>query len=305
MAMIPLMTDEKQKETIIFRSDMLPYGLYMPGPKGCFYGDIPWHWHDEFEFGYLTGGSMIYKTQLHEYVLHEGDGIFINSGTLHYLHPLEPCENVQLQSQFFDKSFLAGAAGSVFDLKYITPVQEQRRFDAFPLYRKDSGSRTFLDRLGDAAAISRQGENFYELRLRSLFSELWESVYTWAASCQSEKPLYDPSDNDRIKKILQFMQQHYSEHLEVRAIAAHIPVSERECYRLFKNCLGMSPMEYLTTLRLAKARELLMSTQKNILEIAVETGFGNSSYFGKLFKQQHHMTPKQYRSFAVKGAANR
>ena len=67
----------------------------------------------------------------------------------------------------------------------------------------------------------------------------------------------------------------------------------------------MSPMEYLTTLRLAKARELLMSTQKSILEIAVETGFGNSSYFGKLFKQQHHMTPKQYRSFAVKGAANR
>ena len=97
-------------------------------------------------------------------------------------------------------------------------MQEQRRFDAFPLYRKDSGSRTFLDRLGDAAAISRQGENFYELRLRSLFSELWESVYTWAASCQSEKPLYDPSDNDRIKKILQFMQQHYSEHLEVRRL---------------------------------------------------------------------------------------
>lgn len=293
MALRYFYTDENRKESIIFQSEMLPYGLYLP--NGYFYGDIPWHWHEAFEFGYLLGGSMLYKTQRHEYILHEGDGIFINSETLHYLHPLEPRETVRLQSQFFDKTFLAGAAGSVFDLKYITPVQEQKELDAYPLYRSDPASRAFLDRLCEAADLGKKGEGFFELRLRSIFSQLWETVYTWAAAQKENKPLYDASENDRIKKILVFMQQHYQERLEVGAIAAHIPISERECYRLFKNCLGTSPMEYLTALRLQKARELLMHTPKSILEIAMETGFGNSSYFGKIFKQQHHMTPKQYR----------
>ena len=98
--------DGRKKEKIVYQNQMLHYGLYVPRPEAYFFGDIPWHWHDEFEFGHILGGSMQYKTNHHEFILHEGDGIFVNSGVLHYLHPLEPVEEVRLQSQFFDLSLI-------------------------------------------------------------------------------------------------------------------------------------------------------------------------------------------------------
>ena len=100
------------KETITYESQMLHYGLYTAGYQRVFQADIPWHWHDEFELGYISGGSVVYQTSGLTVTLHEGDGIFINSGVLHYLHPLEPCREARLQTQFFDKSFLAGSLGS-------------------------------------------------------------------------------------------------------------------------------------------------------------------------------------------------
>ena len=92
--------DERKKERIVFQSQMLHYGLYTPEPQKSIWFDIPWHWHDEFEFGYIVGGSILYKTNHHEYTLRRGDGIFINSGTLHSLHRQEAAEEMALCSQF-------------------------------------------------------------------------------------------------------------------------------------------------------------------------------------------------------------
>lgn len=295
LPVMPILMDSRQKERILFRNEMLPYSLYTPNPHGCLLGDIPWHWHDEFEFGSLLRGSILYKTSRHEYILREGDGIFINSGTLHYLHPLEPRENVLFQSQFFSGEFLAGARGNLFDLKYIAPVQGQKLLDARPLYRENSRDASFLDKLLDASRIAQSDEAFSQLRLRSLFSELWEDVYRWAAETGSENAPSPYSEDERIKDMLSFIQQNFSHRLTVRQIAGVIPISERECYRLFKKHLGISPVEYLTDIRLQKARELLIESDKCILDIALETGFGSSSYFGKIFKHQIGITPKAYR----------
>lgn len=64
--------DGRKKEKIVYQNQMLHYGLYVPRPEAYFFGDIPWHWHDEFEFGHILGGSMQYKTNHHEFILHEG-----------------------------------------------------------------------------------------------------------------------------------------------------------------------------------------------------------------------------------------
>lgn len=287
--------DTNQKEKIKYQNQMLHYGLYTPRPEAYFFGDIPWHWHDEFEFGHILGGSMLYKTNHHEFVLHEGDGIFINSGVLHYLHPLEPVEDVRLQSQFFDKSFLAGASGSILDIKYIAPVQEQKQLDAVPLYAADPDKAGFLRRMREGAELSLRGERFFELRLRSLFSQLWEYVYSWAMENKAGEDDYNALEDERIKQMLSFIQEGYNDKIAVSEIAAAVHISERECYRLFQNCLGMTPVEFLVSYRLQKAQELLRYTDKSVLEVAVETGFGTSSYFGKVFRQYHHITPKQYR----------
>lgn len=291
--------DSRLKETITFESQMLHYGLYTAGYNRFFQADIPWHWHDEFEFGYVSGGSVVYQTGSRTVTLHQGDGIFINSGELHYLHPLEPCQKARLQTQFFDKTFLAGAPGSLLDIQYVTPVLEQRKLDAIPLYRSDPESARFLEKLQQGVKLCQNKNEFFELRLRSLFSQLWETVYFWATQSESgSSTVQRATRDDRIKQMMRYAQEHFPEKISVAAIAASIPISERECYRLFQNHMGITPMEYLVSIRLQNAQSLLMNTNKGVLDIALETGFGSSSYFGKIFRQHHHLTPSQYRKLS-------
>ena len=287
--------DSQLKEQIIFQNDQLHYGIYDEKAEPQFYGDILWHWHDEFEFGVVTRGSLIYKTNQHEYVLNEGDAVFINSGVLHYLHLLVPAPEARIYTQFFDRSFLAGSAESIFDMKYVTPVIEQKQLDLIPFYHNRKNDRYFLSQLADAARIAQEGKAFYEFRLRNLFSSLWETIYSRATELEAVDMTESMHDIERVKIMLTFIREHYHEKLTVPQIADCIPVSERECYRLFQNNLGMTPTEFLISLRLKKARDLLITTRKSVVEIALESGFGNSSYFGKVFRQEFHMSPGDYR----------
>lgn len=295
--------DSHLKEHIRFQDERLHYSAYLHENEPQFYGDILWHWHDEFEFGYVTEGSILYKTNQHEYILHKGDGIFINSGVLHYLHPFAPLGKVKLQTQFLDKAFLGGYAGSIFDLKYVSAVAEQKQSDVIPFYHQNAADRPLLAHLQNAVLIMQEQKNFFEFRLRNLFSVMWETVYARALALQPPEITFNLLEDERIKHLISFINEHYSEKLTVSQMAKSIPVSERECFRLFQNMLGMTPVEFLISYRLKKACELLVTTQKNILEIALECGFGNSSYFGKLFRQQYHTAPGEYRAAVLSGKA--
>ena len=288
--------DERKKETIAYRRQMLHYGLYLSQPEDAG-RDIPWHWHEEFELGYVSAGCMQYKTNHHEFILNEGDGIFINSGVLHYLHPIEGKGKAELHTHFFDKVFLAGFPGSLLDMKYVTPVMDQKLLSVVPLYHNMAEDRIFLDKMKEAEEICLKEDNFFELKLRSLFSELWETIYLWGMEKKRKEKSYDFLEDERIKKMLSYVQSHYAEKIAIDRLAAEVNISERECYRIFRSGLGTTPAEYIITLRLQKAQELLRGTRKSIIEIAQETGFDTSSYFCKLFKQRHHLTPNQYRKY--------
>lgn len=287
--------DSQLKEKILFQDDELHYGIYIPESEPQFYGDILWHWHDEFEFGVVTKGSIIYKTNQHEYVLNEGDAVFINSGVLHYLQLLVLPSDAGIYTQFFDRTFLAGSSESIFDIKYIKPVVEQTAVDMIPFYQNSSKDRRLIRQIAEAAQTAREKKPFYELHLRNLFSALWEEIYTCTAGADTQVPTENPRDIERIKMMITFMGEHYNDKLTVSQIADCVPVSERECYRLFQNCLNITPTDFLISLRLRKAQDLLASTQKSIVEIALECGFCSSSYFGKVFREEYQIPPGEYR----------
>jgi len=93
--------------------------------------------------------------------------------------------------------------------------------------------------------------------------------------------------------MINYLHEHYQEKFSLTGLAEHMSTSRNECCRYFKKIMNMTITEYLLEYRLSKAAELL-SSNYNITEIAERTGFCDTSYFIKLFKQKTGMTPKAY-----------
>lgn len=86
----------------------------------------------------------------------------------------------------------------------------------------------------------------------------------------------------------------------VSQIAEKTGVSKCYLQHVFKKQTGTTITEYKNTQKLAKAKRLLISTEKNITEISNECGFESSSYFAELFKSYENLTPTNYRDLLKK-----
>lgn len=84
----------------------------------------------------------------------------------------------------------------------------------------------------------------------------------------------------------------YDSTLTVEAVARQTGMSDANLRRLFLQCYGCSPKEYINSLRLYKARELL-TTGMSVSEVAFECGFSDPSYFIRFFKKQTGTTPRR------------
>ena len=72
-------------------------------------------------------------------------------------------------------------------------------------------------------------------------------------------------------------------------------LSDRTFNRRFAAATGMSPMDYVHTLRLEEAKQMLETTDDPVEAIANQVGYEDTSYFGRLFHRKVGITPAQYR----------
>ena len=92
------------------------------------------------------------------------------------------------------------------------------------------------------------------------------------------------------------MAEHYAEPISVPEIAAYCYYSPSYFMKAFKRATGMPFVQYLKHYRLEKAAALLRETDRTILEIAMETGFDNLSYFTRSFKEKYGISPGKFRT---------
>ena len=94
---------------------------------------------------------------------------------------------------------------------------------------------------------------------------------------------------------LQFMEQHLSDGISRDDAAAAACMSPSHFSRLMKEKFGRSFTEILNQMRVDKSKELLRITDKSIVEICLECGFNDQSYFTKVFEKYSGQTPREYR----------
>ena len=106
------------------------------------------------------------------------------------------------------------------------------------------------------------------------------------------------SEIQRLQNVLEYIAQHYTEPISLEDVAKHIFLSSGYISKKFQSHMGVSFSEYLRTLRLQRAAQLLSETKQSIGEIALNCGFSNLNTFILNFKNEFQCTPRVFRQQA-------
>ena len=109
-------------------------------------------------------------------------------------------------------------------------------------------------------------------------------------------PVYNSGLSQRhLLQVLDYIDAHLDGEIKLADLAQLVDMSQFHFSRLFKQCLGLSPYQYLLQQRVERAKQLLKQTDKSIIDIAFDCGFNSYSHLTRRFRQLTGTTPKAYR----------
>ena len=107
--------------------------------------------------------------------------------------------------------------------------------------------------------------------------------------------------DDKVDGVISYIESHYTDNLDMEEVALKYRVSSRYIRREMMKRKGLSCSEYITMLRVARAKRLLRDTKYSITEVALQSGFSSAQYFCRIFSKSAGMTPTNFRYLSRKG----
>ena len=99
----------------------------------------------------------------------------------------------------------------------------------------------------------------------------------------------------KLQLVIDYIYAHFNENISLTELAALVKMSPRYFLQLFKQSTGITPHKFLISTRIERAKELLISKEMNIAQIAQQVGFSNQSHLNLHFKRLIGITPKQFK----------
>ena len=285
--------DHTGREIMERGNTQLPIGYYYDNLTAH---PVPWHWHEELEAAVVTEGAAVIAVGSRRYLAKTGDGFFINTGILHACWSAGP-SLCRLHSMVFHPRVVGGSFDSVYWQKYLQPLMENASLESFLLRQTDAGlwQKKAVSSIEAAWKSCAGGKPGYEFAVRSALSD-FIFVLCLHTGTEPERPSARlEREAERMKQMLQFIHTHCAETVSLEQIAAAASVSESECIRCFRHTIGKTPIQYLKSYRLQKAAGLLKGTDEKIIDIGVQCGFQDMSYFARSFREVYGCTPSEYR----------
>ena len=139
---------------------------------------------------------------------------------------------------------------------------------------------------------------FYIWNERNLWRQAEEFSIVYSIYSQALKSLYKDyyQNNHLFSRIVAFISEHYSDaSLSVSRIATFANTSETHLRRIFKAHVNSTPIQYITFIRLEKAKQMLLKSNYSIDEISKSIGISDAYYFSRLFKKEMGISTSAYR----------
>lgn len=231
------------------------------------------HWHLECELIYIEEGKTIVSHNHQEYSLSAGDAIFLSSGEIHYIKSEEDSVTAIC---LFDSALIQ----DLIKTQHLLCAKLQ---NSYPIPEYFERIKTELN----------EQKPFFELQTCAQITSLMIEIFRNEAITEQNHPK-EQSSIANYKNLLIEIEEKYG-YITFSDAAAFMGLSEPYFSKFFRKISGMTFSQYLNTVRLEKAIEMLHHNEKqlSITEIAASCGFDTIRHFNRTFKDLTGMTPRQ------------
>lgn len=253
------------------------------------YNMQPFHIHPYYEIEFFISGSRNMTINHSIYNCRKGTVIFIATGELHKGYPVEnnPVP-VELVNIYFTEKYL----------EQFFEIYGKEQFLSFFQNHSISvpqGRREYLEELLEKMIDEFKGvDELSKNVLNSYFNELLTFLVRCKNNSAGDMLEYD-ENNKVIADAAEYIYFNFDKDITLEDIAERCNMSKTHFSKRFKAVTGFGYKEYLISVRIKEACELLLNTDKSITEVAFECGFNDSNYFGDAFRKAKGVSPHKYR----------
>lgn len=214
------------------------------------------------------GGEKRYKFAEKTYVVRQNDMIFLPEGSDYIVDDV--------------------IDGDCYAINFKT--DSDGIFSPFVLHIKNHSK--MLEYFSSAEKMFEKKTDGYDLKCKS---ELYAALYLVVSEMSRQ---YIPNGrNSLIFPAVEYIHNNYiAENIEIRFLAELCGISVAYLRRLFVSEFGVSPLNYINSLKLSRAKELLSESEYQIDSVAELSGFNDTAYFCRYFKKEIGMTAREYKN---------
>lgn len=233
------------------------------------------HWHEHIELHYILEGKGAFVCNSKPLLVEEGNLVIINRNELHV---------------GISNTKIFNALVIIFEMDAFS--KEVANFNA--VFQTHIQNDKKVKELLQSISQEEQEKEFgYKLAMKGKIYELITYLLrNYVVENLSDKDNLKRAKNlERLNKVLQYIQDNYTEAISIMDLADLIHLSEYRFCHLFKETIGQSPLNYINEVRLRKAHHLLEQKEMTISEVGTAVGFQDYNNFGRLFRKYYGYSP--------------
>lgn len=242
----------------------------------------PPHWHDFFEYELFLEGSGTIKINDNIYPIRRGTLYFINIPDIHAIQPDNP---VNILNASFDSSLIKDDTifmylSNVVSTCILLTEEEIEYFSALHFMLKNEYKSIIpLTRLHVTAI------------LETIIIFILKKIHENNISINREI-----TASHRMQEAIKYINTHFSENITLQKSASIAFLSKEHFSRKFHEYVGLSFSNYLLSIRMKYAKNLLATSTLPIAEISIRSGFNSANHFSRMFRKSFGITPNAYRN---------
>lgn len=273
---------------------------------------IPMHSHDFIEVVFIMDGCAQHLFQtvkwgVHECTVSKGDIFLINPGEEH-TYRIAPGNTVEVVNLLFYSHIidwpLIRMMGDmdIADFFYVQPfLPADLRFGNILHFSNGEAEQLeHLARTLEQEYTDKKGN--YKLLIKLLMTQLFVLLSRkYAEQKHYRKHVGKPHlpHVSAANRVLGFLERHYAEDITLTDLTRVSNCSERQLTRMFKDSTGVTIFTYLHKLRIEKAKDMLLNTDKKVSDVCFLVGFNDMSHFNKVFRKITGINPTDYRGMHI------